>query len=87
MEKPTSDLDRVLSGERLSINEDDIVPGTVHLVDMEGILHLKKDASIKDIILQPQPSSNPNDPLLWLKTKKRCQFLLLLFWSFMISVC
>lgn len=87
MEKPTSDLDRVLSGKRLSINEDDIVPGTVHLVDMEGILHLKKDASIKDIILQPQPSSNPNDPLLWLKTKKRCQFLLLLFWSFMISVC
>lgn len=70
------------------MTEDDIVPGTVHLVDMEGILHLKKDPDAKrNIILQPQPSSNPNDPLRWLTLKKRIQFGLLFFWAFMQAVC
>lgn len=71
-----------------SIDEDDIVPGTVHLVDMEGILHLKKGPNPEhNIILRPQPSSNPNDPLRWLQTKKKVQFGLLFFWAFMQAVC
>jgi hypothetical protein len=69
-------------------NEDEeIIPGTVHLVDLDDILNLKKEAGLKNIILQPQPSSNPNDPLLWLRAKKNAQFTLLFFWAFMQAVC
>lgn len=57
------------------------LPGTVHLVDLEGNLAVKKGSdSEKDIILLPPPSkNNPNDPLRWPKSKKYKQFFLL-FW-------
>lgn len=51
--------------------DQEIVPGTVHLVDLQGILNVQKDANSKhNIILVPQPSSNPNDPLRWSQKKK-----------------
>lgn len=62
------------------------IPGTVHLVDVEGCLDVKKDKNSGNIILQPQPSSNPNDPLRWSKSKKRQQFWLLWIWSFILAV-
>lgn len=69
------------------MTEADIVPGTVHLVDIEGFLHVKKEAGSKhNIILVPQPTSDPNDPLRWSKTKKNLQFLLVWFWAFMLAV-
>ncbi|KAK9371078.1 major facilitator superfamily domain-containing protein [Lipomyces kononenkoae] len=49
------------------------VPGTVHLykaihgVDQFPFAHLKRDG---DIILVPQPSDSPNDPLNWSTRKK-----------------
>lgn len=81
----TEDLNRVLSGERLSINDEELVPGTVHLVDVENILHVQKDGS-GNIILQPQPLDNVNDPLRWSKTKKNAQFTLLFVWAFFLAV-
>lgn len=71
--------------EENSIDEKNI-PGTVHLVDVEGCLDVKKDKNSGNIILQPQPSSNPNDPLRWSKSKKRQQFWLLWIWSFILAV-
>lgn len=63
---------------------DDIVPGTVHFVDLQGILNVQKDANSKhNIILVPQPSSNPNDPLRWSQRKKNSQFAFLWIWAFM----
>lgn len=51
--------------------EHDYVPGTVHLVDVAGqtsdALH---DASKKDVVLVPRPSSDPNDPLNWTYRRK-----------------
>jgi MFS family permease len=51
--------------------DDGFVPGTVYLVDVNGqaasALH---DASQQDIILSPRPSSDPNDPLNWTKSRK-----------------
>jgi MFS family permease len=51
--------------------DDDPVPGTVYLVDVSGQaasdLH---DASHKDILLVPRPSSDPNDPLNWSRGRK-----------------
>ncbi|KAK2037950.1 MFS general substrate transporter [Colletotrichum somersetense] len=47
------------------------VPGTIHLVEVAGSssseLH---DASNKDIVLVPRPSSDPNDPLNWTHRRK-----------------
>lgn len=65
-----------------SKDEEDYVPGTIHLVDIDNILDVKKDDNSKhNIILQPQPSSDPNDPLRWSQLKKNCQFALLTLWS------
>lgn len=59
------------------IPEDELVPGTVHLIDLEGDLDVKKGHD--NIILRPPPTSNPNDPLRWSQRKKQSQFFLL-FW-------
>ncbi|MCJ1377510.1 hypothetical protein MMC17_000605 [Xylographa soralifera] len=47
------------------------VPGTVHLVDVEGILNAKHaSGSSKDIVLIPTPSDDPEDPLNWSRKRK-----------------
>ncbi|EGV60038.1 putative ion transporter [Yamadazyma tenuis ATCC 10573] len=62
------------------LTDSDIVPGTVHLVDIEGTLHVKKDEHGNDkVILRPPPSKNINDPLRWSRMKKFKQFFML-FW-------
>jgi hypothetical protein len=51
--------------------DDDYVPGTVHLVDVTGqISSSHHDGSQKDIVLIPQPSSDPEDPLNWTYRRK-----------------
>lgn len=54
-----------------NIYAEDDVPGTVRLVDIASqatsALH---DASHRDIILVPQPSTDPNDPLNWTDRRK-----------------
>lgn len=62
----------------------DIVPGTVHLVDIAGNLNVhKRDGT--NVILQPQPSSDPRDPLRWSNKKKHFQFTLLWIWAFLLA--
>ena len=41
------------------------VPGTVHLVDLEGTIQAKhaKGSGKRDIVLVPTPSSDPDDPV------------------------
>lgn len=69
------------------MTSNDIVPGTVHLVDLQGILNVQKDSNQKrNIILVPQPTSNPNDPLRWSQGKKKAQFAFLFIWSFLQAV-
>lgn len=79
------DLTKVLSGEKVPINTDDLIPGTIHLVDMEHTLNVQKEGD-SDIILQPQPLDNVNDPLRWSQKKKNAQFGLLFIWSFFLAV-
>ena len=38
-------------------------PGTVTLVDINGTIHARHSARLKDIVLDPTPSSDPEDPL------------------------
>jgi len=63
---------------------DQFVPGTVHLIDIVGNLNVKKKEGA-DIILQPQPSNNIDDPLRWSSVKKHFQFGVVVFWSFLLA--
>lgn len=47
----------------------DAVPGTVHLVDLDNTVHARH-AGNGDIILNPAPSSDPDDPLNWAPRRK-----------------
>ncbi|KAF4633614.1 hypothetical protein G7Y89_g4506 [Cudoniella acicularis] len=46
------------------------IPGTVHLVDLEGTMRTRHDKDKKDIVLIPPPSSHPDDPLNWSPKRK-----------------
>lgn len=40
------------------------VPGTVHLIDIEGTIQAKHaHGTHRDIVLVPAPSSDPDDPV------------------------
>lgn len=45
------------------------VPGTIHLVDLEGNMNVRHEEG-DDIVLVPQPTDDPEDPLNWLKKRK-----------------
>ena len=52
----------------------DVVPGTVHLVDLAGQeTRGQHDSNKSNIVLVPQPSKDPEDPLNWSRRRK--------FWS------
>jgi hypothetical protein len=48
------------------------IPGTVHLVDLEGTIRAKhaSGAQLKDVVLVPAPSADPDDPLNWSPRRK-----------------
>ncbi len=50
----------------------DFVAGTVHLVDLEGIMNAKhaSGSGKSDVVLVPAPSSDPDDPLNWSPKRK-----------------
>jgi hypothetical protein len=49
------------------------IPGTVHLVDLEGTIRGKhaSGSNLSDVVLLPRPSSDPDDPLNWSPKRKR----------------
>lgn len=53
-------------------------PGTVRI---ELITRVSKD---QEIILQPRPSDDPNDPLNWSEWRKHLNFGLVSFYAFMV---
>lgn len=57
--------------EAVTMDDDHLVPGTVHLVDLEGVLNAKHASGAQnDIVLVPSPSGDPNDPLNWSARRK-----------------
>lgn len=59
--------------EKMTVDMDDdkFIPGTVHLVDLEGVLNAKHaSGSQTDIVLVPSPSADPDDPLNWSARRK-----------------
>lgn len=67
------------SGIPVQVNDDPAwPPGTVRLERLLG-----KDHSDSEIILQPRPTSDPNDPLNWPKWRKYLNFGLATFYALM----
>jgi hypothetical protein len=53
-----------------TINEE-AVPGTVHLVDLDGGIQAKHaKGKLSDVVLVPAPSNDPDDPLNWSPIRK-----------------
>lgn len=56
----------------MTASADDYVPGTVHLVDLQGTVQARHAGGGKDdIVLVPPPSDNPDDPLNWSPRRKQ----------------
>lgn len=53
--------------------DESAIPGTIHLVDLEGTMRAKHASvtQLHDVILVPSPSSDPDDPLNWSPRRKR----------------
>ena len=58
------------------------VPGTVQLVDTEGVLNVKHGKGESNIVLVPQPTSDPNDPLSWTPKRKTIAIFWAMTWCF-----
>ncbi|KAM5354916.1 hypothetical protein ACJ41O_001562 [Fusarium nematophilum] len=49
----------------------DFIPGTVHLVDLDGTMQARHaEGGTRDIVLVPTPSDDPDDPLNWSHRRK-----------------
>ncbi|KKY16779.1 putative mfs transporter [Diplodia seriata] len=57
---------------RLAADDQPAIPGTVHLVDLDGTMLAKHaaGAQVDDIVLVPAPSDDPDDPLNWSPRRK-----------------
>lgn len=54
-----------------NISHESPIPGTVHLIDIDGTLLTKHaSGSAKEVVLVPPPSSHPDDPLNWSPKRK-----------------
>jgi hypothetical protein len=53
------------------MSEPSSIPGTIHLVDLDRNLRVRHAGGGKgDIVLDPSPSDDPNDPLNWSPRRK-----------------
>jgi hypothetical protein len=52
------------------IIDESVVPGTVHLVDIDHNMSTKHSKGNKEIVLIPTPSDDPDDPLNWSPKRK-----------------
>ncbi|KAI8672512.1 hypothetical protein LRP88_02979 [Fusarium phalaenopsidis] len=61
------------------------IPGTVQLVDIQGVVHAKHGEGHKDIVLIPQPSDHPDDPLSWTPRRKLFNIFWAMTWCFLAA--
>lgn len=64
---------------------DSPVPGTVHLIDLTGSSTLQHGKSEQDIILLPQPTRDPQDPLNWTPKRRLNSSVWQMLWTFVAS--
>lgn len=61
------------------------IPGTVRLVDVNNTLNVAHGEGQQDIILVPQPTADPNDPLNWTRPRKLLNSSWQFIWCFFIA--
>ncbi|KAF4466105.1 HOL1 substrate-H+ antiporter [Fusarium albosuccineum] len=61
------------------------IPGTVQLVDAQGIFNVKHGQQSRDIVLVPQPTDNPDDPLRWSVPRKTRNIVCAMTWCFFVA--
>ena len=67
--------------------DEDAVPGTVHLVDIDGTIRAKHaKGGLSDVVLVPAPSNDPDDPLNWSPMRKMLSTLSMCVYILMTSV-
>ncbi|KAK5126229.1 hypothetical protein LTR85_010464 [Meristemomyces frigidus] len=70
--------------------DDSVVPGTVHLVDLDHSMQAKHSKAHQDVVLVPSPSDDPDDPLNWSPRRKymslACMFVYVWFAGIASSV-
>ena len=70
-----------------NMDQKGFIPGTVHLVDVEGTMKAKHlNAGKGDIVLVPTPSSDPNDPLNWTPRRKLLHCVSLQVYTLMVGI-
>ena len=64
------------------------IPGTVHLVDLEGIIRAKhaSGSNLKDVVLVPAPSADPDDPLNWSPRRKLLSTASMSMYTLMVGI-
>ncbi|KAL4953953.1 major facilitator superfamily domain-containing protein [Aspergillus filifer] len=61
------------------------LPGTVKLIDMQGLLNVKHGHGKREIILVPQPTDDLDDPLRWTQSRKMTSVISAMTWCFFIG--
>ncbi|KAL2072383.1 hypothetical protein VTL71DRAFT_11726 [Oculimacula yallundae] len=65
----------------------EMVPGTIKIIDLLQTMNVKHmEGSKSDIVLVPQPTRDPNDPLNWSRWRKEYHYWLLWWWGFIAAV-
>ncbi|ODV91807.1 hypothetical protein CANCADRAFT_389 [Tortispora caseinolytica NRRL Y-17796] len=59
------------------------IPGTIHLIDENGNI---KGKHLKDIVLSPTPSDDPNDPLNWERKRKYMHMFCIVVYIYALGV-
>ena len=63
------------------------IPGTIHLVDLEGTIQAKHSSSgQRDIVLVPAPSDDPDDPLNWTPRRKLLSTTCVSVYTLMVGI-
>lgn len=64
------------------------IPGTIHLVDLDGTMRAKhaSGAQLRDVVLVPTPSSDPDDPLNWSPARKRLSTASQCMYTLMVGI-
>ncbi|KAK5044730.1 hypothetical protein LTR84_010504 [Exophiala bonariae] len=63
------------------------VPGTVHLVDLDHSMQTQHaSGGQKDVVLDPTPSADPNDPLNWSPRRKMMSTICINLYTFFVGM-
>ncbi|KAH0073374.1 hypothetical protein KCU96_g15651, partial [Aureobasidium melanogenum] len=69
------------------IVEESSIPGTVHLVDLDGTMHAQHArGGQRDIVLVPTPSQDPDDPLNWSPRRKTLSMVCMGIYTLMVGI-